>query len=162
MERLLEELRRRPKAVRAQIAFVVASSVTGLIFVLWLFGLGERIGVESADPTIAAYQREQAAATEERPLPESTIGSVFSRLQRGAAALIFNQEPAAPVDTEATTTKTIDIDALLAAPPARPTANTNGVADRVNTTTNERVGTSTRLQGESVILIGTSTAERSQ
>ncbi len=147
MQRFIDELRQRPKAVRAQVAFVIAASVTGLMSVGWLYGLGDRLAVESADPTIARLQREQAAE-QAQVVPESDVGSIFSRLQRGAAAVIFNNDAEENGNPEPD--NTIDINALLQRPtPSKPTP---APAEQIVVP----AGTSSETEG-SVILIGTST-----
>lgn len=146
MQRFIDELRRRPKAVRAQAAFVIATSVTGLMFAGWLYGMSDRLTVESNDPMLAELQRQSETAERERPVPKSSVGSMFERLQRGAAALMFNQPSE---DTTEAPDKSIDIDALLRQPPAaRPAVQEQIVVPAGDD--------STSTEG-SVILIGTTT-----
>lgn len=140
IERYIEQLRQRPKEVRAQVAFVFAVSITAVCVLVWALNVGDRFMVESNDPTIARIQREQQA--EETPIaaPETNVGSLLGQLRRGVAAVIFNQDAAEePVEEEKS--KTIDIDALLANPPVREETN-----DQIVVPAPE----------EQVILIGTS------
>ena len=101
MRQHLDNLRERPKEVRAHVALIAAFSVTGLIFGVWVLGLGARMSVESSDPVIAQYERELAAQEAANNETETGVGAMFGNLRRGAAAIIFSGSDEAVTEEEA-------------------------------------------------------------
>lgn len=141
IQRYIEQLRQRPKAVRAQAAFVFATAITSVFVLIWAFNVGDRLFVESSDPAIAQLQQKQRAEEELVVTPETNAASLFGQLKRGVAAVIFNHD-GAPESVEEEKSNTIDIDALLANPPAQRDTDEQIVVPEPE---------------ERVILIGTST-----
>lgn len=110
IEEHLNNIRKKPKAVRSQYAMVAASVFTGVLALLWATTLPERFAVENVDPFVQQQLAAAAAVEEERP---DGVKALFSSLRDGMAALMFNTESEEDVVAETPDTKTIDIDALL-------------------------------------------------
>lgn len=168
----LDDIRKKPKEVRAQYAFAAAGVCTALLAVLWATTLPARFAVENVDPTIAdrieAEKAAQAAAPEER----GGIATLLGTLRDGMAALIFNtKDESSPTVVDEDAPKTIDIDALLlesAATQPSDVSDTNLASGTSSSTAGSATTTATSTSptatttppapaaGE-VILIGTTT-----
>lgn len=161
MQKYIDELRRKPKPVRSQFALLGAGLFTSVLFVGWLFSLGNLLEVESADPAIARYNREMAEKeAAEGQLTDTTVGSMFSQFRRGAAALIFSDS--AEIEEKPPETKNIDIDALLVAPRQKKPAPTPTEEEIPTSENDAEPMVSSESDTGQVILIGTSTAQTGQ
>lgn len=166
----LNNIRKKPKAVRSQYAMVAASVFTGVLALLWVTTLPGRFAVENVDPYVQQQMAAAAVAEEERP---DGVKALFASLRDGMAALIFKTEPEEEVVPEDTETKTIDIDALLRESAEAPTEMPEDAA--MAATSSAGVATSTSPEnapqpaattttpttpvGE-VILIGTTSSQK--
>lgn len=115
MRKYVEQLYEQPKAIRSQVAMMAAATLTGLVFVGWLFGTTHNMAIESADPVVAAEQRKQAAAAAEAAGGAHTgVGSMISQIKNGAAAIFMSTESDKTEDTsEDSKNKTIDLNTLI-------------------------------------------------
>ncbi len=161
MQRYLDNLRKKPKAVRAQVGFAAAGSITAVFFLIWAVGLSERASVVSADPTIAEYQR-QVEKAEIANKPEATgVTALFGQIKRGVAAVIFNEEK--PVTEEKSLEeKVIDINAMIQNPqprkkPSGPATSTSDISEIV-----VPVGENNSVSAGSMILIGTTSSNSAE
>jgi hypothetical protein len=165
----LNNIRKKPKAVRSQYAMVAASVFTGVLALLWVTTLPGRFAVENVDPYVQQQMAAAAVAEEERP----DVKALFASLRDGMAALIFKTEPEEEVVPEDTETKTIDIDALLRESAEAPTempedaamaaTSSAGVATSTSSESTPQPTTATTTPttpvGE-VILIGTTSSQK--
>lgn len=156
MQRYLENLRKKPKAVRAQVAFLAAGGITTVFFLIWAVGLDDRLVIESPDPTIAQFQRE-AKENEIKNRTEALESSgLFSQIKRGVAAVIFN-DPEPTEEEKSLEAKVIDINAMINNPqPRQPQPPTSTTTDDKKNDEKIKEDNSATIVG-SVILIGTST-----
>ena len=154
MQRYLDNLRKKPKAVRAQVGFVAAGSITAIFFLIWLVGFGYRAHLDSADPTIAAYQREAEKKVAVPKQESSGIANLFGQIKRGLAGVILSNEQ--PIEQEKSLEdKVIDINAMIQNPQPRKKQPASA------TTTSENQPNTIPINGTttgSVILIGTTTS----
>lgn len=150
MQQYLENLRKKPKAVRAQVAFGAAGSITAVFFLIWAFGLSDRMSVDSNDPTIAAYERDIAQKELTTRSQEAGFGSLFGQLKRGVANVIFSSE-STESDQETFDDKVIDINAMIENPNAYKTKPSATATESIVVPVGEDDRTG------SVILIGTTT-----
>ena len=157
MQRYFENLRKKPKAVRAQVGFVFASAITSVFFLVWAIGLADRMSVESADPTIAQYQKELAEKDRVAKSENQGISSLFGQLKRGVAAVIFNKETVEP-EEKTLEDKVIDINAMIQNPqPRKAKATTTDAGPQIVVPSGDEGAAATG----SVILIGTTTSSNS-
>ena len=156
MQRYFENLRKKPKAVRAQVGFVFASAITSVFFLVWAIGLADRMSVESADPTIAQYQKELAEKDRVAKSENQGISSLFGQLKRGVAAVIFNKETVEP-EEKTLEDKVIDINAMIQNPQPRKVNATTDADPQIVVPSGDEGAAATG----SVILIGTTTSSNS-
>lgn len=155
MQQYLENLRKKPKAVRAQVAFGTAGSITAIFFLLWAFGLSDRMSVDSNDPTIAAYERDVAQKELTTRSQEAGFGSLFGQLKRSVASIIFSNEVYEPEDVNEN--KSIDINAIIENPQPKFAAPTTSID-----VLSKKNDDDAKIKTGATILIGTTTTSKSE
>jgi len=155
MQRYVDNLREKPKEVRAQVAFVAACALGGVFALVWVSTIGDRLELDSVDPTIVAYEKrlaEEAGVTTE---VDTGVGDMLGNLRRGVAGLFFSFGGDEEGNIVAEDENTIDFDALLEEQATQAEIEARETYGEIG----RRAKTRAAEQDGQVILIGTSTED---
>ena len=115
--RLIRSVRQKPKHIRDQYALWTAVTVTGLVVVVWMFGLGERM-----NPDVTANQPESEGIFSSF---FNEAGGRLSDVTESISDVTQPEETAVEVPVSTTTSQPLDMEAIFATgtpatvPPAR-------------------------------------------